>query len=95
MDGVSFLFTELSQVLLCLCPILNVCLFMQAQIDGKVVRSKFTLPERKKPASPPKAAATTSRRDGPKADDVAADANKDGPKRPRDGKPPYSTLLNP
>ncbi|GFQ04901.1 serine/arginine-rich splicing factor sr45 [Phtheirospermum japonicum] len=58
-----------------------------AQVDGKVVRAKFTLPERKKVASPPKAVATTSRKDGPKSEDAAADGDKDGPKRPRDASP--------
>ncbi|GER52757.1 arginine/serine-rich 45 protein [Striga asiatica] len=60
-----------------------------AQIDGKVVRAKFTLPERKKIPSPSKAVATTSRRDGPKSEDAAAaDGEKDGaPKRPREASP--------
>ncbi|KAG6405183.1 hypothetical protein SASPL_132769 [Salvia splendens] len=56
-----------------------------AQIDGKVVRAKFTLPERKKVASPPKTVATTSRRDASKAEDTAADGDRDGEKHPRDG----------
>lgn len=58
---------------------------LQAQVDGKVVRAKFTLPERKKVASPPKGVATASRRDGSKTDDAAADGDKDGAKRPREG----------
>ncbi|KAL0300995.1 UNVERIFIED_CONTAM: Serine/arginine-rich splicing factor [Sesamum radiatum] len=61
-----------------------------AQVDG-FVRAKFTLPERKKVSSPPKAAATSSRRDVPKSDDAALDADKDAPKRPREG---YTHLLS-
>lgn len=60
---------------------------MQAQIDGKVVRAKFTLPERKKASSPPKAIASTSRRDASKTDNVGPDVDKDGPKRQREGIP--------
>lgn len=59
--------------------------FMQAQIDGNVVRAKFTLPQRQKISSPPKAVATASKRDGPKTDNVGADVEKDGPKRQREG----------
>lgn len=61
-------------------------MYLQAQIDGKVVRAKFTLPERKKVASPPKAVATTSRRDPTKPEDAAVDGDGDGGKRPKDGK---------
>lgn len=64
---------------------INSTMYLQAQIDGKVVRAKFTLPERKKVTSPPKAVATTSRRDASKAEDAAADGDKDGVKRPREG----------
>ncbi|KAL2245131.1 UNVERIFIED_CONTAM: Serine/arginine-rich splicing factor SR45 [Sesamum indicum] len=66
-----------------------------AQIDGKVVRAKFTLPERKKVASPPKAVPSTSRRDAPKSDDAAADADKDGLKRPREVSPRRKPLSPP
>ena len=59
--------------------------FLQGQIDGNVVRAKFTLPQRQKISSPPKAAATASKRDGPKTDNVSADVGKDGPKRQREG----------
>lgn len=59
-------------------------IYLQAQVDGKVVRAKFTLPERKKVASPPKPVAATLRRE-PKAEDTAADGDKDGAKRPREG----------
>lgn len=58
---------------------------MQAQIDGKVVQAKFTLPERKKPASPPKAIASTSKKDAARTDGAGPDADKDGPKRQREG----------
>lgn len=57
---------------------------MQAQIDGNVVRAKFTLPERKKVSSPPKVVAAASKKDGPKIDAVGADVEKGGPKRPRE-----------
>ncbi|RVW42255.1 Serine/arginine-rich splicing factor SR45 [Vitis vinifera] len=58
-----------------------------AQIDGNVVRAKFTLPQRQKISSPPKAVATASKRDGPKTDNVGADVEKDGPKRQREASP--------
>ncbi|KAL6567642.1 hypothetical protein OROGR_001310 [Orobanche gracilis] len=58
-----------------------------AQVDGKVVRAKFTLPERKRAPSPPKAVSTTSRRDAPKSKDAAADVDKVGPKKPREASP--------
>lgn len=57
---------------------------MQAQIDGNVVRAKFTLPERKKVSPPPKVVAAVSKKDGPKIDAVGADVEKGGPKRPRE-----------
>lgn len=59
--------------------------FMQGQIDGNVVRAKFTLPQRQKVSSPPKAAGTAVKRDGPKTDNVGTDVGKDGPKRQREG----------
>ncbi|KAF7140624.1 hypothetical protein RHSIM_Rhsim06G0238800 [Rhododendron simsii] len=55
-----------------------------AQIDGNVVRAKFTLPERKKVSPPPKVVAAASKKDGPKIDAVGADVEKGGPKRPRE-----------
>ncbi|KAI5674580.1 hypothetical protein M9H77_14944 [Catharanthus roseus] len=58
-----------------------------AQIDGKVVQAKFTLPERKKPASPPKAIASTSKKDAARTDGAGPDADKDGPKRQREASP--------
>ncbi|GMP51835.1 hypothetical protein CsSME_00017909 [Camellia sinensis var. sinensis] len=54
------------------------------QIDGNVVRAKFTLPERKKVSPPPKVVPTVSKRDAPKIDNVGADVEKDGPKRQRE-----------
>lgn len=57
---------------------------MQAQIDGNVVRAKFTLPERKKVSPPPKVVAAASKKDGPKVDTVGADVEKGGPKRSRE-----------
>lgn len=59
---------------------------MQAQIDGKVVRAKFTLTERKKPTSPPRAIASGSKRDATKNDGAGPDMEKDGPKRQREGR---------
>jgi len=56
---------------------------LQAQIDGNVVGARFTLPRREK-VSPPKAAAPPPKRDVSKTD--GADAEKDGPKRMREGK---------
>ncbi|PWA59761.1 serine-threonine/tyrosine-protein kinase catalytic domain-containing protein [Artemisia annua] len=61
-----------------------------AQIDGKVVQAKFTLPERKKVSPPPKSLATGSRRDVAKND-----AEKDGPTRVRDGSPRRKPLSSP
>lgn len=58
---------------------------MQAQIDGNVVRAKFTLPPRPKASPPPKPiASATAKRDASKSDNVNADTEKDGPKRPRE-----------
>ncbi|GMP51834.1 hypothetical protein CsSME_00017909 [Camellia sinensis var. sinensis] len=65
------------------------------QIDGNVVRAKFTLPERKKVSPPPKVVPTVSKRDAPKIDNVGADVEKDGPKRQREPSPrrkPHSPL---
>lgn len=57
-------------------------IILQAQIDGRVVQAKFTLPERKKASSPPpKPLPTASRRDVAKNDNVVADAEKDAPRR--------------
>ena len=56
---------------------------LQAQIDGNVVGARFTLPRREK-VSPPKAPAPPPKRDVSKSD--GADAEKDGPKRIREGK---------
>ncbi|KAL7000162.1 Calpain-type cysteine protease dek1 [Sarracenia purpurea var. burkii] len=60
---------------------------MQCQIDGNIVRTKFTLPERKKVSPPPKVVPTASKREAPKIDNVGADVEKDGPKRQREHKP--------
>ena len=57
---------------------------MQAQIDGNVVRAKFTLPQRKKVSPPPKAITPASKRDAARTDGVGADIVKDGPKRQRE-----------
>lgn len=55
----------------------------QAQIDGNVIRARFTLPQRQKGSPPPKPVSTAPKRDAVKTDGVNAD--KDGPKRPREG----------
>ncbi|KAL6981764.1 hypothetical protein U1Q18_023385 [Sarracenia purpurea var. burkii] len=65
------------------------------QIDGNIVRTKFTLPERKKVSPPPKVVPTASKREAPKIDNVGADVEKDGPKRQREPSPrrkPHSPL---
>ncbi|KAF3438533.1 hypothetical protein FNV43_RR21295 [Rhamnella rubrinervis] len=56
-----------------------------AQIDGNVVRARFTLPQRQKVSPPPKAVSAVPKRDVPKTDNASAD--KDGPKRPRESSP--------
>ncbi|KAK6133081.1 hypothetical protein DH2020_033120 [Rehmannia glutinosa] len=66
-----------------------------AQVDGKVIRVKFTLPERKKASSPPKAVATSSSRDAPKSNDAALDADKPGPKRLKEVSPRRKPLSPP
>lgn len=60
---------------------------MQAQIDGNVVRAKFTLPPRQKLSPPPKPISAAPKRDAPKTDNPSADAEKDGPKRQRERMP--------
>jgi RNA-binding protein with serine-rich domain 1 len=57
---------------------------MQAQIDGNVIKARFTLPPRQKVSPPPKASAVVPKRDGPRADNAGADVEKDGPKRLRE-----------
>ena len=57
---------------------------MQAQIDGNVVRAKFTLPPRPKVSPPPKQIASATKRDAPKPDNAGADIERDAPKRPRE-----------
>ncbi|TQD89906.1 hypothetical protein C1H46_024537 [Malus baccata] len=64
-----------------------------AQIDGNVVRAKFTLPQRQKVSSPPKPVATAPKRDTVKTDGVSAD--KDAPKRPREASPRRRGALSP
>lgn len=58
---------------------------MQGQIDGNVVRAKFTLPPRQKVSPPSKPIAAAPRRDGPKTDTVNTDIEKEGSKRQKDG----------
>lgn len=59
-------------------------LVMQAQIDGNVIKARFTLPPRQKVSPPPKASAVAPKRDAPRTDNAGADVEKDGPKRPRE-----------
>lgn len=57
---------------------------MQAQIDGNIVKTKFTLPPRPKVSPPPKPTASAAKRDAPKPENAAADIDRDGPKRPQE-----------
>lgn len=57
---------------------------MQAQIDGNVVRAKFTLPPRPKVSPPPKPISSAAKGDVPKSDNASADIERGGPKRPRE-----------
>ncbi|CAI0450367.1 unnamed protein product [Linum tenue] len=58
------------------------------QIDGKIVRVRFTLPPRQQKVSPPaKPVASAPKREIPKTDGASADVDKDGPKRPRERMP--------
>ncbi|CAI0555590.1 unnamed protein product [Linum tenue] len=58
------------------------------QIDGNIVRVRFTLPPRQQKVSPPaKPVASAPKRDLPKTDGASADVDKDGPKRPRELSP--------
>ncbi|RWR85364.1 serine/arginine-rich splicing factor SR45 isoform X2 [Cinnamomum micranthum f. kanehirae] len=55
-----------------------------AQIDGNVVRARFTLPPRPKVSPPPKAVPVTSRREAPQRENVGADVEKDGQQRQKE-----------
>lgn len=57
---------------------------MQAQIDGNVVKARFTLPPRQKVSPPPKASAVAPKREAPRTDNAGVDVEKDGPKRQRE-----------
>ena len=61
----------------------------QGQIDGNVVKAKFTLPPRQKVSSPPKPVS----REAPKSDSAGADIEKDGPRRPRESTSLFIFLL--
>ena len=63
------------------------CFFVslpQGQIDGNVVKAKFTLPARQKLSPPPKPVSSVPKREAPKSDSAGADIEKDGPGRPRE-----------
>ncbi|KAJ0045448.1 hypothetical protein Pint_05005 [Pistacia integerrima] len=68
---------------------------MQAQIDGNVVHATFTLSLPKKVSPPPKPVAAASKRDASRTDNVSADVEKDGPKRPREPSPRRKPLPSP
>jgi RNA-binding protein with serine-rich domain 1 len=57
---------------------------MQAQIDGNVIKARFTLPPRQKVSPPPKASAVVPKREAPRTDNAGADVDKDGAKRLRE-----------
>lgn len=57
---------------------------MQAQIDGNVVKARFTLPPRQKVSPPPRSSAIAPKRDAPRTDNASADAKTDVPKQPRE-----------
>ncbi|RDY10986.1 Serine/arginine-rich splicing factor SR45, partial [Mucuna pruriens] len=61
-----------------------------AQIDGNVIKARFTLPPRQKVSPPPKASAVAPKRDTPRTDNPSADVDKDGPKPSPRRKPPPS-----
>lgn len=58
---------------------------MQAQIDGSVIKAKFTLPQRQKVSSPQKAVTTGPKREALGKDDIGAPVEKDGHQRKKDG----------
>ncbi|CAN7035338.1 unnamed protein product [Brassica rapa subsp. trilocularis] len=63
-------------------------LFMDGgQIDGNVVKAKFTLPSRQKLSPPPKPVSTAPKREAPKPDNAAAGIEKDRPMRSRETSP--------
>ncbi|MQL83416.1 hypothetical protein Taro_015885, partial [Colocasia esculenta] len=64
-----------------------------AQIDGNVVRVRFTLPPRQKPSSPPKVVAP--KRDVPLKDKVAGDTEKDLQPKVRESSPRRKPLSPP
>lgn len=65
----------------------------QGQIDGNVVKAKFTLPARQKVSPPPKPVPSAPKRDAPKSDNAGADVEKDGPRRPRESMSKFCILV--
>ncbi|WOL14260.1 serine/arginine-rich splicing factor SR45-like isoform X4 [Canna indica] len=57
------------------------------QIDGCVIRVRFTLTQRQKASSPPKAIPAAPKREAPPRDKVGIVAEKDAPQRPREASP--------
>ena len=65
----------------------------QGQIDGNVVKAKFTLPPRQNLSPPPKPVSSATKREAPKSDSTGADIEKDGPRRPRESTSLFIFLL--
>lgn len=57
---------------------------MQGQIDGNIIKARFTLPARQKVSPPPKVTTVAPKRDASRTDNASADVEKDGPKRQRE-----------
>ncbi|WOL01260.1 serine/arginine-rich splicing factor SR45-like isoform X2 [Canna indica] len=57
------------------------------QIDGCVVRVRFTLTQRQKASSPPKAIPVAPKREAPPRNKVGPSLEKDAPQRPRESSP--------
>ncbi|VVA95824.1 unnamed protein product [Arabis nemorensis] len=66
-----------------------------AQIDGKVVKAKFTLPPRQKVSPPIKPVSSAAKGDAKKSDNVVADIEKDGPGCLKETSPQPKSLLSP
>lgn len=93
MDGVRFTCSRSLIIcgLCCFANHVNICL-VQAQIDGNVVRAKFTLPPRQKLLPPQKPVTAPPKRDTSKAE-IAGDAEKDGLKQQRECMPSATRFL--
>lgn len=56
---------------------------MQGQIDGNIIKARFTLPARPK-VLPQNVNVVALKRDAPKTDNASAEVGKDGPKQQRE-----------